>query len=195
MTPPKAEDEQHRKGIEAALIALHRHKTGQSPTANFGRIIEGYKQSSYSTKDSPYTGGRLESDENEHNSASGSQPPDWQNWRKPRDRDWMNLDWSDPYRLEERLEANPTDTGVYRIWYEGLDSTLAYIGESGNIPSRLYKHEQTYGEDALFAYSNQSRLNTSPKRKEIETDLIGAYYLAVEEAPFGQFGQTVNTPP
>lgn len=42
-TPSKAEDEQHRKGIEAALIALHRRKTARSPTANFGRIIDGYK--------------------------------------------------------------------------------------------------------------------------------------------------------
>jgi ribonuclease HI len=44
----------------------------------------------------------------------------------------MNLDWSEPYRLTERLDANPPDTGVYRIWYEGKDSTLAYIGESTN---------------------------------------------------------------
>jgi len=193
-TPPKAEDEQHRKGIETALIALHRRETNRSPTANFGRIIDGYKQSSYSYNDPAYKGGRLESGEDEPNSASGVQPPDWQNWREPLARDWMSLEWSEPYRLAERLDTNPPDTGIYRIWYEGQDSTLAYIGESSNIPSRLYNHEQTYGEDALFAYAERSDLDASHKREEIETDLIGAYYLEVGEAPFAQFGHTENVP-
>lgn len=194
-TPTKAEDEQHRKGIEAALIALHRRETNRSPTANFGRIIDGYKQSSYSYNDPAYKGGRLESGEDEPNSASGVEPPDWQNWREPLARDWMNLDWSEPYRFEQRLNADPPDTGVYRIWYEGQDSTLAYIGESSNIASRLYSHEQTFGENALFAYAERSDLNASHKRQEIETDLIGAYYLEVGEAPLVQFGYTENIPP
>ena len=62
-TPPKAEDEQHRKGIEAALIALYRRETSRSPTVNFGRIIDGYKQSSYSYNDPSYKGGHLPSGE------------------------------------------------------------------------------------------------------------------------------------
>jgi hypothetical protein len=71
---------------------------------------------------------------------------------------------------------------------------LAYIGESSNIPSRLYNHEQTFGEDALFACAERSDLDTSHKRKEIETDLIGAYYLEVGEAPLVQFGHKENLP-
>ncbi|TKR25883.1 GIY-YIG nuclease family protein [Natronomonas salsuginis] len=194
-TPPKAEDDQHRKGIEAALIALHRREANCSPTANFGRIIDGYKQSSYSQSDPAYRGGPLASGEDEPNSASGVQPPDWQNWREPLARDWMHLEWSEPYRLAERLNADPPDTGVYRIWYEGQDSTLAYIGESSNISSRLYNHEQTFGGDALFAYAERSDLDASHKRKEIETDCIGAYYLEVGKAPLAQFGHTENIPP
>jgi hypothetical protein len=96
-TPPKADDDQHRKGIEAALIALHRWETNRSPTANFGRIIGGYKQSSYSYNDPAYKGGRLDSCEEESNSTSGVEPPDWQNWREQITRDWMNLDWSKSY--------------------------------------------------------------------------------------------------
>ena len=61
---------------------------------------------------------------------------------------------------------------VYRIWYEGQDSNLAYIGESSNIASRLYNHEQTFGEDALFAYAERSELNYSQMRAEV--DRIGA---------------------
>lgn len=191
-TPPKAEDEQHRKGIEAALIALHRRETSRSPTANFGRIIERYKQSSYSYNEPAYKGGRLPSDEDEPNSASGVKPLNWRNWREPQAQDWMNLDWSEPHRLADRLEANPPNTGVYRIWYEGQDSTLAYIGESSNIPSRLYNHEQTFSDKAFFSYAERSNLDASHKRKEIETDLIGAYYLEVGEAPLAQFGYTEN---
>jgi hypothetical protein len=82
-TPPKAEDEQHRKGIEATLLALRRRETSRSPTANFGRIIDGYKQSSYSYNDPAYKSGRLALGEDESNSASGVEPPDWQNWGEP----------------------------------------------------------------------------------------------------------------
>ncbi len=193
-TPPRAEDDQHRKGIEAAIIAIHRRETNYSPTANFGRIIDGYRQSSYSYNDPAYKGRRLESGEEEPNSASGVEPPDWQNWREPLARDWMSLNWSEPYRLAERLDANPPDTGLYRIWYEGQDSPLAYIGESSNISSRLYNHEQTFGKDALFAYAKRSDLDTSHKRQEVETDLIGAYYLEVGGAPLAQFGYTAKVP-
>ena len=193
-TPSKAEDDQHRKGIEAALIALHRRETNRSPTANFGRIIDGYKQSSYSQSDPAYRGGLLESDEEEPNTASGVEPPDWQNRKEPLARNWMSLNWSKPYRLKERLDANPPDTGIYRIWYEEQDSTLAYIGESSDISSRLYSHEQTFGEDAFFSYAERSDLDASHKRKEIEADCIGSYYIAVGEAPLAQFGHTENVP-
>lgn len=107
----------------------------------------------------------------------------------------MNLDWSEPYRLAERLDPDPPDTGVYRIWYQEQDSTLAYIGESGNIPSRLYSHEQTFGEDALFAYAERSDLSPSHKHEKVETDLLEACYLEVREAPLAQFGHTENVPP
>lgn len=85
---------------------------------------------------------------------------------------------------------------ILSIWYGGQeqDSTLAYIGESSNIASRLYNHEQTFGGDALFAYAERSDLNASYKRAEIETDLIGTYYLEVGEAPLAQFGHTEKVP-
>jgi hypothetical protein len=72
---------------------------------------------------------------------------------------------------------------------------VAYIGESSNISSGLYNHEQTFGKDALFAYAERGDLDASHKREEIETDLIGAYYLRVGEAPLAQFGYTENVPP
>jgi len=59
----------------------------------------------------------------------------------------------------------------------------------------VYSHEQTFGQGALFAYAERSDLDASHKREEIETDLIGAYYLEVGEAPLAQFGHTENIPP
>ena len=64
---------------------------------------------------------------------------------------------------------------------------MAYIGESSNIPSRLYSHERTYGKDALFAYAELTDLDASHRRQEIETDLIGTYYLQVGESPLAQW--------
>jgi len=85
------------------------------------------------------------------------------------------------------LDANPPDTGVYRIWYERQNSTVAYIGESSNIPSRLYNHEQAFGEDALFAYAEQSDLDASHKREEID-DRPHRGILKVGEAPLAGSG-------
>jgi len=42
-TPDRAADDQQRKGLEAGLIASYRLAAGESPPANFGRMIDGYK--------------------------------------------------------------------------------------------------------------------------------------------------------
>jgi hypothetical protein len=47
----------------------------------------------------------------------------------------------------------------------------------------------------IFCYAKRSDLDASHKREEIETDLIGAYYLEVGEAPLARFGHTENIPP
>ena len=193
--PSRSGDTQHRKGLETALIALHRRATDRSPTANFGRIISGYKQSSYSYSDPPFKGGLLEDGDEEPNAARGIEPPSWRNWESPRARDWMGLEWSDAYRLEQRLDAAPPNNGLYRIWYDYSNLPLAYIGESSALPSRLYTHESVFGGDAQFAYVERSDLDAAHKRKEIETDLLGAYYLATGVAPLAQFGHTENVPP
>lgn len=194
VTPSGAADDQQRKGIEAALIALHRRETQQSPTANFGRIIEGYEQSTYSYNEPAYKGGRLDEGVTEANAADGVEPPSWEQWRDPRAADWMGLDWSEPYRLENRLDANPPQNGLYRLWYDDAGGTLAYIGESSAIPSRLYSHESTFGGHARFSYVEMPELDAAHKRVELETDLIGAYYLGENESPTAQFGRDEGVP-
>jgi hypothetical protein len=181
-----AEDDQQRKGIEAALIALHRREIGRSPTVNFGRIIEGYEQSSYS-KDA-HRGKRLPAGETEPNAAKGVGPTEWRNVEDVTGSEWMGLGWTDPYPLADRLDASPPRNGLYRIWYEGEVPPLAYIGESSNIPSRLYNHQQTFGGDALFATVDRPDLDARHKRQEIETELIGTHYIQHDRTPLAQFG-------
>jgi hypothetical protein len=180
--------------MEDALIALHRREFGQSPTANYGRMIDGYKQSTYSHSEPCYVGGPLDADETEPNTDSGTHPLQWAHWRSPRAENWMGFEWSTPYRLADRIEADPPDEGLYRIWDEDATAPLAYIGESSNISSRLYKHENTYGGDALFAFATREDLDAAHKRSEVETDLIGAYYLSTGEAPLAQYGYTEALP-
>lgn len=187
-TPETAVDGQHRKALEAALIASYRLETGESPPANFGRIVPGYQQSSY--RNGGVRGGVLDEGESEANTEPGHPPESWDNFKTVTDRDWMGNNWSEPYRLADRLDADPPDVGLYRIWYEGDTPPLAYIGESSNISRRLYKHETTYGEDALFAYASRPDLDAPHKREEAECDLIGAHYIAHRDPPRSQFGYT-----
>ncbi|RKD86249.1 hypothetical protein ATJ93_4666 [Halopiger aswanensis] len=129
--PPAAEDKQERKAIEAALIALARREMGESPTANFGRIIDGYKQSSYS-KDG-IVGGPLPEGETEPNSAPGRGPVPWTNTERVTGPTWMGLEWSEPYRLEDRLESIVINV----LECIHITNPLAsYAGRGSRVPSR-----------------------------------------------------------
>ena len=185
-TPDWAENAQRRKGLEAALIAVHRRDTGESPTANFGRIISGYEQSSYS-KDG-IRGGQLNPDETEPNTEPGVGPLSWEQTNAVTSLDWMGLDWSEHFQLRDRLDVSPPDTGLYRIWHDDQAPTLAYVGESSNLPRRLYNHENDFGGDALASFVPRPDLDAQHKRLEIEAELIGAHYLAHDQPPVEQFG-------
>ncbi len=185
-TPPLAEDDQDRKGLEAALIAIARREMGQSPTANFGRIIDGYSQSSY-RKDG-YVGGPLDDGETEPNAEPGRGPVPWENVDDVTALNWMGLEWSEPYRLENRLEPDLPDAGAYRILYEDDSPPLAYIGETSAFTGRLRQHESTFGSEAHFSVAAPDGMAAKHKRTEVETDLIGAHYLAHGQAPIAQFG-------
>lgn len=184
-TPDWAENTQRRKGLEAALIAVHRRETGESPTANFGRIIPGYKQSSYRKDD--IRGGPLAPDGTEPNAEPGVESLPWEQANAVTSPDWMGLNWSEPFRLRDRLDISPPDTGLYRIWHNDQAPPLAYLGESSSLPRRLYNHEKDFGGDALASFVARPELDAPHKRLEIETELIGAHYLAHDQPPTEQF--------
>lgn len=191
----RLEDKQLRETIEDALIALYRKEIGESPTAQFSRMIPGYKQSTYKSRDNPTRGGVLGPDETEPKCESGVGPVPWENTEQLTSETWMGLEWSEPYRLRDRKEISAPEEGIYRIWYEGHAPPLAYIGESSNVSGRLYSHENNFGGDAFFSYIQRSDLDAQHKRREIETDLIGAHYLECGGPPLAQFGQKDNVPP
>lgn len=185
-TPSFATNDQDRKGFEEPLIAVARREMGESPTANFGRIIPGYSQSSY--RNGGYVGGPLDEDETELNAEPGRGPIPWESVDDVIAPDWMGLSWSEPYRLENRLKPELPEAGVYRIWYDGETPPLAYVGETSDFTGRLRRHEGTFGGDALFSVAAPEEMDAKHKRTEVETDLIGAHYLTAGESPTAQFG-------
>ena len=103
--------------------------------------------------------------------------------------DWMGFDWSSWLSLDpadgefSRVSTNP---GIYRVRHLDRDG-LTYIGQSGNLKSRLYKHRRNRDEELLFSYAIVDDGDAKHKREQIETDLIGAHWLANTKAPRDQF--------
>ncbi|MDL0145541.1 GIY-YIG nuclease family protein [Halobacterium salinarum] len=184
-TPTLAEDKQSRKAFEDALIAVYRREMGESPTANFGRIIDGYRQSTYRSGEE--RGGPLEPGQTESNTEDGVGPLDWSRSSDVLSEDWMGLLWSSPRPLADADTSIPTDDGLYRIWREGEAPPLEYIGQSSNLKSRLYRHRRNRHEALLFSYSELGEHDAQHKREEVETELIGVHWLAVGESPGDQF--------
>jgi hypothetical protein len=185
-TPETTAEGQARKGIEATLIALHRKATGESPVANFGRIIPGYEQSGYSRHGEEERGGVLSAGEEDSNSARGREPFEWVDPADVFGLEWMGLDWTTPDRLEDASSVIPSDSGVYRLWDRAADS-LTYVGESQNLRSRLYTHRRNRNVDLRFSYAILPDRSASHELLEVETDLLGAHWLATGRTPVEQF--------
>lgn len=183
--PDLATDKQHRKGMEDALIALYRQALGESPTANFGRIIPGYRQSSY--RSDGLTGGPLPEGQTEQNASSGVEPLPWTDADKPTSADWMGVDWTVPRPLTDADSSIPETDGIYRIWHRSESPPLEYVGQSSNLRSRLYRHRRNRDESLLFSYATLPKHNALHKREEVETDLLGAHWLACREPPKDQY--------
>lgn len=183
--PDAAVDKQQRKALDDALIALYRRESGESPTANFGRIIPGYRQSSY--RSDGLTGGPLPEGETESNAATGVGPLPWTEADSPTTEDWMGVDWTSPCQLTDADSTIPESDGIYRIWYRGEEPPLEYVGQSSNLRSRLYRHRRNRDESLLFSSSTLPEHDALHKREELETDLLGAHWLACEKSPRDQY--------
>ena len=189
--PEIAADTQHRKGIEASLIAVHHREYNCRPTANFSKIIPGYEMSSYRSDGD--RGGPISDESGDVDAQLGQTSPQWDMWRPVTGDGWLGQKWTPPRPLSERLAIDESTQAVYRIWYEHGPEPLAYIGETRDITSRLRQHEKTFGGDALFSVSPVGEL-ARHERHELKLDLIGAHYLALGPAPIAQFGHKDRVP-
>lgn len=185
VAPARAADKQSRKGLEMALIAIHRRECGISPVGNFGRIIPGYEQSSYSRDG--IRGGPLLESETEPNAIPGTDALSWHQYEEPLSDDWMGLSWSTSIRLEDVHGNVPQASGVYRIWDQATGTPLEYIGESTNLKNRIYRHRRERDGTLHLSFATLSRADARHKLLEIESELVGAHWLACEAPPRDQF--------
>jgi len=182
-TPPIAADKQQRKAIEDALIALHRRETETNLIGNFGRMPPGYSKSKQ--RGSGIRGGR--SDDDLRSFRRGVDPLSWENAKEATAPNWMGLDWSEPRPLEDALNDVPDAGGIYRIWDTEDFPPLDYIGESTSLKRRLRKHRRNRNSDLLFSFAMLPDCDEKFQLSQIESELLGAHWLAYEEAPTDQY--------
>lgn len=157
------ENTRKRRSMEAALIALYRREKEESPTCNFGK-----------------------------RATDSISPLDWVDVCEVSSDSWMGLEWTEPERLGDLLPNTPLDDsvpaqpGVYRLWWSEDVPPLAKIGEAFRLRRRLHEHRRSKDGNLLFSYARICKKDggyESHKRKEIETELLGAHRIACGEAP------------
>ena len=181
-TPPAAEEKQQRKALEDALIAIHRRETGTNLIGNFGRMPPGYSKSTQ--RSTGVRGGQT--DDADRDFRAGVDPLEWHNPEGITDSDWMGLGWSEHRPLEEALVGVPSESGVYRLWDPDAVPPLEYVGESVSLDDRLGKHRRHRDGSLRFAYAVRPELE-KPQLAQVESELLGAHWLATEQAPRDQY--------
>jgi hypothetical protein len=186
-----AGDVRDRKMVECVVLSEHRAKFGRSPTANFGRMPDGWVKSTGNNAALVRTGRRTRGYQDSRASRPADQGAVLDLGRAPTARDWAELPWSS---WRSGLVAEPM-VGVYRIRRPG-ESRLVYIGQ-GLIRIRLAAHaakSQLEGHRQRAAFSGAlesswARLSGySPTQLlEIECDLIASHALTTGSVPEAQF--------
>ncbi|MBQ1030380.1 hypothetical protein KBX26_10265 [Micromonospora sp. C97] len=186
-----ARDVRERKTAECVVLSKHRARFGRSPTANFGRMPDGWVKSTGNNAALVTAGRRARG----YQDARASRPADHGSvldlGRAPAALDWAQLPWSS---WISRPVAEPM-VGVYRIRRPG-QARLAYIGQ-GLIRARLAAHAakgQRGGHRQRAAFSQPLESSwaglpgCSPTQLlEIECDLIASHALTSGIAPEAQF--------
>jgi hypothetical protein len=97
--------------------------------------------------------------------------------------DWLGLPWSRPVELETSI--GPPVAGVYRLMSPG--GMVVYIGESADLQQRLKAHAKTYDGQSLLTSWHKTSSPAKHQLHELESDLIGAFYLECERPPMLQY--------
>lgn len=168
------------EGKKAALIAQYRQATGQSPTANFGRMPEDYSASSY------HTGGRRGKRTGEPVSGSlyGNAQQSWTKWDQFCSERWMGYSWSsfeplvpDWSSLGSIKDDLPLESGLFRVRKVDAE-TLSQIGQASNLRKSIFRLRELHkGENLEISWAIEEFTDTH-HAYEAESDLVGVHYLA-----------------
>lgn len=190
-----------RLAAECVLLSECRAKYGRSPTANFGRMPDGWVKSTGNTAALVRSGRRRRGYPDSDARRSADEPAVLDLHGNPTAADWATLAWS-PW--SPMLAASPV-TGVYRVRRlgnegrstdtDGLEG-LAYIGQ-GIVRARLASHaakgrrddhrqHRAFRGDVQCSWADLAGRSRS-QRLEVECDLIASHILMMGHAPYGQF--------
>jgi hypothetical protein len=183
-TCPMDTAKKNLRGMEDYLLWKYRLERGESTVCNYGRFHPQF------TRPTNMRDGRAgQRISNGVNPNSGPSYPPLRPKGEPTGPDWMGLYWSEPAPLKDAHMEAPNAPGVYRIWRKGSDR-LSYLGESMKLRSRL----KTHGASALFGQNflcGLAALQITGKYqvREVESDLLGAYYELKKRIPEQQYGK------
>ena len=173
---------ENREGLECFLLWDYRVEKGESTFCNHGRFHQDYEKSK--SRKSGLRGGKLPVlDQRNHAWGESSTPLRFQG--TPISLDFMGLPWSNFIGMEQLADV-PYEKGVYRI--KGVETnTLLYIGQSKQLKNRLRDHfRKDWGQKVEYSYCVIENA-TDYHLKEIENDLIGAYFSLDNSVPVFQF--------
>ncbi len=186
-SPAVAADKQHRRCLEATLVAVCRRETGHTPHVMLNR---GPSSDSQEIPDDTAS-------EQESVSGESLSVPTWNSWQTVTAADWMGYDWTAPQPLDNRDKVGDVNTCLIRVWEPqedeiGWSKILTAIGTSETPTSRLYNLKSRYGADTLFSVAGLTGLSSdditrSRQLEEARYDLVGAHYLATGEPPRDQY--------
>lgn len=184
--PPSAADRRHRLALEAALVAVHRRETGQTPSLMLNRSLPIDRIRRKGTLDQVFK----VADES-------FAVPDWRSSRTVTDPNWMGLEWTDARPLTERGEIDEFGPSVVRVWrpqgnVNKWERELSLVGTTEAPRNRLFNLHREYGDRYLFSVAELNELSSddiarSREMEEIRYDLVGAHYLVTGRPPIDQF--------
>ncbi len=185
-------DTPERQGLEDYFLWRHRQDFGVSTLCNYGRFHRFWFKSS-NRKDG-VVGGRLKNGNTNIAGVLSSKP--LHPMGSSSDIGWMGLCWSDLVELNRaNINKHRAEEGVYVI-RDSVTLEVLYIGESQLITSRLTSHAKRKWATTppFFSFCISMDCSEPHLRREIEVDLIGAYYEEHGRVPSGQYGRVFIQP-
>ncbi|MEZ2661650.1 GIY-YIG nuclease family protein [Aneurinibacillus aneurinilyticus] len=176
--------DREREALECYLLWQYRLEAGESTMCNHGRFHPQYIKSSQ--KKQLRQGYRLPAEE--QNPAGGASMSPLHMHGEPIDNDFMGLVWSELQPLLTTKQVIAEKKGIYKI-LDAITGELLYVGESQNLRQRIPNHKRKpWGHyEPVFSYVIQLDDILPYQLKELENDLIGAWYLITGKGPVFQF--------